>query len=260
MCELEPSDVTVGSLAAVPGGYRALLIILLGRIIYEKFLPNLKTNPSAGSTTVHLGAVVSIIQDEAVVESYDLSLLASACCFAGVLACWKLPPSLNSFFMSTNLKTDAPTLAAIRAKQVDWIVAFMIPPRQIAIALMLVYLNVQSTSGVFMHVLVTPAVVIMMFFNPFNMSDEDAYRFRRYIQLVIVPSAFICKGLIMNSGSFATWWPTILRHSSMSACAHTSLVPYLQEALWMLGWILAVGAPCPLWLLGIMLVNGVLFG
>ena len=127
-------------------------------------------------------------------------------------------------------------------------------------ALMLVYSNDQSTSGVLMRELVVPVAVwllfVYVFFNAFNMSDEDAYRFRRCIQLVIVPSASIYKGL--NSASFARWWPEILRQSSMNACVHTSLVPYLQEALWMLGWILAVGAPCPLWLLGIMLVNGVL--
>jgi len=258
MCESELSAATVESLTAGGTGIRCsllALLVLLSRAIsgFEQF---------GSSSHRHLGAAlesVSIIQDEARVDSYDLSLLASACCFAGVLACWKLPPSLNSFFMSTNLKTDAPSLAAIRAKQIDWIVAFVIPLRQITIALMLVCSDDQSTlsSGVFMRALVAPAVVfLMMFFNPFNMSDEDAYRFRRCSQLVIVPSASIYYG--WNNASFARWWPEILHHSNMNACVHTSLVPYLEEALWMLGWILAVGAPCPLWLLGIILVNGVL--
>ena len=134
------------------------------RELYFLLFQNLKTNQSAGSATVHLGAALdamSTIQDEARVDSYDLSLLASACCFAGVLACWKLPPSLNSFFMSTNLKTDARSLGAIRAKQIDWIVAFVIPLRQIATALMLLCLNDQSTSGAFMRALVSN----MIFFS-----------------------------------------------------------------------------------------------
>ena len=92
---------------------------------------------------------------------------------------------LVQFFMPTNLKTDAPSLAAIRAKLIDWIVAFMIPPRLIAIALMLVFLHGQSRHERCIHararlVLVVPvacaiSLMVYMFSNAFNISISDCY-------------------------------------------------------------------------------------
>jgi len=248
-CDLdsELSDVTMESLAGVSGYGMCVIAIFAsaarGFVDYR---------PPIGAAL----DIVSIVNHEAAVGTYYLSLVVSSCCFAGVLMCWKLPPSLNTFFLSMTVRTNAETLAAIGAKQMDWMV-YSTYPNQIATAFRLVIWNGQSVMHASKCALVAPSIFVLIFwFNPFNLSDRGVYRFSRFVKMVIMPIVLTHKSLV--DAPFNLWWPDIARNQGLGMLAHTSLIPHVQESLWTIGWVFALGAPCPIWLVGIIVVYNVL--